>query len=119
MITNDQLLLLWRTLHPVDVALDWGLYFCSLSVFIMLFVRFRLAFLLLFVIGVLIELVQAILCHMCAQGDARTPVVGLLIECLIFIGYAIEGVGVFKFVQWFVRTRNPQPAGPGDGNTRA
>jgi len=112
MITDDHLLLLWRTLHPVVVALDWSLYFCSLAILVMLFLRFRLTFLLLFILGVLIELVQAVPNQLLPQGDGRPPVAGSSIECLRFAGYAIQAVGVFKFVQWFIRTRNPQPTPP-------
>jgi len=111
-MTDDQLLLIWRTLHPVVVALDWGLYFCSLSILVMLFLRFRLTFLLLFVLGGLIELVQAVPNQFYPQGDARPPVVGSSIECLRFAGYVIQAIGVFNFVQWFIRKRSPQPATP-------
>ena len=112
MITDDQMLMLWRTLHPVDVALDWGLYFSSLLILIVLFIRFRLAFLLLFAAGVLVLLAQAVPNHFYPEGDARPVFVGCLIECLRFVGSALQVAGVLKFVQWFVKTRN-QPQQPG------
>ena len=105
-MTDNQLLAIWRWVHPLNAHLDFVLFMCTFPVLSMLYIRFRTKFLLIFLIGNLILLLSEIPNNLYPQGAGRPITVGLLIEIMRLLTNCIHIIATFMCCQWFIRGMN-------------
>jgi uncharacterized BrkB/YihY/UPF0761 family membrane protein len=104
---SNQLLILWRTLHSCNAIMDWITLPLGVIALVLIFIRVRARFLLLFIAANIVELFSRVLDPMFPPSPVRPYTIGVMVDGMWMLSSVCTIVATLLCVKWF-RTEQTQ-----------